>query len=82
MAKKVRISLRQSSWHTVGEMAKKSNPVNRSPLDVLREANERNRSIAGRTLLDMLRYRRLERETRSGREQLIRRARRPEEIEK
>ena len=61
---------------------KRKNILGRSPLDVLKEANERNRSTFGRTLLDMLRYRRIEREIRSGREQLTRRIRRSEDTDR
>ena len=51
----------------------------RSNFEVLKEANERNRATEGRTLLDMLRARRIEREIREGREQLTRRARKAED---
>jgi hypothetical protein len=47
----------------------------RSGLDVLKEANERNRTSESRTLLGMLRNRRIEREIRDGRQQLTRRVR-------
>ena len=51
----------------------------RSGLDVLKEANERNRTSESRTLLGMLRNRRIEREIREGRQKLTRRIRKSEE---
>lgn len=44
-----------------------------SALDVLREANERSRSKTARTLLDMLRNRRIEQEVRETRDRLTKR---------
>jgi len=54
----------------------------RSALDVLKEANERHRSSIGRTLLDMLRYRRVEKEIRTGRQDLVSRIHKREDHRK
>jgi hypothetical protein len=50
-----------------------------SDLDILREANERSRSRSSRTLLDILRNKRIEQETIRGRERLTKRLERSDE---
>lgn len=50
-----------------------------SPLDVLKEANERNRSRSTRTLLDMLRNRRIKQEIKETRDRLNKRVDAPED---